>query len=407
VQEKPSEAEATLLERAKRHLLGNYRPYPVVMAYGKGSELYDSEGRRYLDFCAGVAVCGLGHAHPALVRTLAEQAASLLHVSNYFYNLENVELAAELCAATGFDRAFFCNSGAEANEAALKLSRRVFFERGDKARVRILAFDGAFHGRTLGALAMTGTPAYREGFGPPLEGVDHVPYGDLAAVEARLGADLAAIIVEPVLGESGVLLPPEGFLAGLRKACDACGALLVFDEVQVGMGRTGRFLGSDHSGVRADAITLAKGLAGGVPIGALLVREALAGGLPPGSHGSTFGGNPLASSAARCVLRVLTEEGLIEGAARKGERLGKGLAAVAARHPELCSGERGLGLLRAIKLNGSKHSRDVLPHFTEAGLLVTAAGPAAVRFSPPLVVTDAEIDEAVEKTDAAIARAKG
>jgi acetylornithine/N-succinyldiaminopimelate aminotransferase len=405
VQDKPSEAEAALLERAQRHLLGNYRPHPVVMAYGKGSELFDCEGRRYLDFCAGVAVCCLGHAHPALASTIAEQAASVLHVSNYFYNLENIELAAELCAATGFDRAFFCNSGAEANEAALKLVRRVFWERGDKERVRVIAFDGAFHGRTLGALALTGTPAYRDGFGPLLGGVDHVPYGDIAAVRARLGSDLAAIFVEPIMGESGVLLPPPSFLAELRQACDDAGALLVFDEVQVGMGRTGRFLGSDHSGVRADAITLAKGLAGGVPIGALLLREALAGGLPPGSHGSTFGGNPLASAAARCVLRVLHEEGLVEKAVAKGERLGAGLARVAARHDALCSGERGLGLLRAITLTGDRPSRDLLPYFTEVGLLVTAAGSGAVRFSPPLVVTDTEIDEAIDKADAALARA--
>ncbi len=396
---------AELLDAAHRHLLGNYRPAPIVFTHGQGSELFDSQGRRYLDFCAGVAVCCLGHAHPALTRAIGEQAARVLQVSNYFFNEENVRLAEELCGRTGFDRAFFCNSGTEANEALLKLVRRWFHEAG-RPRVRVIAFDRGFHGRTMGALALTGTEAYRVGFGEPLAGVEHVPFGDLEAVEARMADDVAAIVVEPLQGEGGVLPAPLGFLEGLRALCDRHGALLAVDEIQTGLGRTGKFLGLEHSGVQADAITLAKGLGGGVPIGALLVREALANGLPPGAHGSTFGGNPLASAAARTVLRVLAEEGLVEAAARKGARLGAGLAEVAARHPALCTGERGQGLLRAITLTDAIQARDLLPVASEEGLLVTAAGPSAVRFTPPLVVTEGEIDTAVELIDRALTRAE-
>ncbi len=398
----PTEPLDELVSTAKRHLLANYRPPALVMSHGRGSELFDTEGNRYLDFCAGVAVCCLGHAHPALSAALSAQASRICHVSNYFYNYENVMLAGELCAATGFDRAFFCNSGTEAVEASLKLVRRWFHEQGEP-RVRLIAFEKAFHGRTLGALALTGTPAYRVGFGDPLPGVDHVPYGDLKAVAGLMGSDVAAVVVEPLMGEGGVIPAPTGFLQGLRELCDAHGALLVFDEIQTGIGRTGKFLAADHTGVAADVMTLAKGLGGGVPIGALLLREQLADGLPPGAHGSTFGGNPLASVAARTVLRVLRDEGLVEAAARQGERLGRLLAGLAAKHPTICLGERGMGLLRAITLTERVAARDILPVAREHGLLLTAAGARALRFTPPLIVTDAEIDEAVDKTDRVLA----
>jgi acetylornithine/N-succinyldiaminopimelate aminotransferase len=397
-----TDGEAALLAMAGRHLLGNYRPAPIVLARGKGTEIWDVAGRRYLDFCAGVAVCCLGHAHPELERALGAQAGVLLQASNYFYNVENVQLAAELCAATGFDRVFFCNSGAEANEAMLKLARRHHHERGDKARVRLLAFEGAFHGRTMGALTLTGK-RYFDGFGEPLAGVDHLPYGDLDAVAAQLGNDVAAIVVEPLQGEGGVLVPAPGFLRGLRELCDRAGALLCVDEVQTGMGRTGKLLALEHDSVRADVIALAKGLGGGFPIGAVCVREALAGALPSGSHGSTFGGNALGSVAARTVLRVLREERLIEAAAVRGAQLGAGLAALAERHPRLCSGERGLGLLRAVVLRDVVQARDLLGPAREHGLLLTAAGPRGLRFTPPLTVSEAEIEEALELAERTLA----
>jgi acetylornithine/N-succinyldiaminopimelate aminotransferase len=397
-----SHASDPLLALAGERLLGNYRPAPFVLQRGRGSELFDTHGKRYLDLCAGVAVNALGHAHPRLIGAIAEQAGRVMHVSNYFYSEENIRLAGELCAKTGFDRAFFCNSGTEAVEAMLKLARRHFWASGHKNKYRVVAFDHAFHGRTLGALALTGTPKYKEGFGPPLEGVTHVPYGDLAAVEEVMGADVAAIVVEPIQGEGGVFPAPAGYLAGLRRLADRHGALLLVDEIQTGVGRTGRFLGAEHDGVRADAIVLAKGLGGGFPIGALLLREALSGALPPGAHGSTFGGNPLASAAARTVLAVLDDEDLVEGARVKGEHLARGLARLVDEHPAAFVGARGRGLLQGLILADGVDPRDALARVREHGVLLTAAGSNVLRFTPPLVVTTAELDEGLLAVKAAL-----
>jgi acetylornithine/N-succinyldiaminopimelate aminotransferase len=327
------------------------------------------------------------------VAAISEQAAKLMHVSNYFWNEENVLLAKELCEKSGFDRAFFCNSGAEANEAMFKLARRHFHAKGER-RPKIVAFHNAFHGRTMGALSMTGTPKYREGFGA-VEGVVHVAYGDIDAVVKELGADTAAVIVEPVQGEGGVLPPPSGFFAKLREACDANGSLLLCDEVQTGIGRLGRWFGFEAHGVRPDAIALAKGLGGGFPIGAMLTTEALSGALPPGTHGSTFGGNPLGSAAARAVLRILDEEGLVTAAKAKGARLSSMLSELAKELPNVCEGERGEGLLRGLVLKQGFVVRDILPKLAEEGVLLTAAGERVLRFSPPLVVSDAELAEGV------------
>lgn len=390
--------ETEYLAAAAKHLYGNYRPAPVVMARGQGSALFDVEGRRYLDLCAGVAVCAVGHAHPTLVKAIAEQAARTMHVSNYFYNDRNIELAQALCERTGMARAFFCNSGAEANEALIKLARHHFWGKGDKARQRIVAFDNAFHGRTLGALSMTGTPKYREGFGE-LGAVTHVPYGNLAAVEAAMGPDVAAVIVEPVQGEGGVLPAPDGFLKSLRATCDRQGSLLLVDEVQTGIGRLGTFLGHQREAdVRPDAVALAKGLGGGFPIGAMLTTEALKDALPPGTHGSTFGGNPLACAASLAVLEILDQEKLVDGARTKGEALSSMLNELARSLPDLCEGERGVGLLRGLLLKPGMVARDVLPRLQAAGVLLTAAGERVLRFSPPLVVTREELQEGVNLT---------
>ena len=383
----------SLLATAKARLYPNYKPAGIVLSRGKGCEVFDVDGKRWLDLAAGVAVGAVGHAHPTLTKAIADQAARLVHVSNYFYNEENILLADELCQKSGMARALFCNSGAEANEALFKLARRHFFAKGEP-RTRILAFHNAFHGRTMGALSMTGTPKYREGFGG-LEGIEHVAYGDLEAVKAKVGPDLAAIIVEPVQGEGGVLPPPAGFLAGLREVCDRSGALLLMDEVQTGVGRLGTWFGYQKAGVVPDAISLAKGLGGGVPIGAMLTSEALSGALPPGTHGSTFGGNPLACAAARAVLRVLEEEGVLASVGPKGERLSAMLSEVARALPNVCEGERGEGLLRGLVLKPGYVVRDILPKLADAGVLLTAAGDRVLRFSPPLVVTEAELAEGV------------
>ncbi len=382
-----------LLATAQKYLYPNYRPAPMVLARGEGCQVFDVDGRRWLDLCAGVAVCAVGHSHPKHVAAIQAQAARLMHVSNYFYNEENVLLAKELCEKSGFDRAFFCNSGAEANEALFKLARRHFFAKKED-RPTILAFTNAFHGRTMGALSLTGTPKYREGFGA-VEGVVHLPYGDIDAVTKAMSKHVAAILVEPVQGEGGVLPPPAGFFAKLRELCDAHGALLLGDEVQTGVGRLGHWFGFQSYGVKPDAIALAKGLGGGFPIGAMLTTEALAGALPPGTHGSTFGGNPLACASARAVMRILDEEKLVEGARTKGERLGKMLAEVATALPKVCEGERGAGLLRGLVLKQGFVVRDILPRLADAGVLLTAAGERVLRFSPPLVVTEAELAEGV------------
>jgi acetylornithine/N-succinyldiaminopimelate aminotransferase len=391
-----------LLAVGQARLLANYRQAPIVLERGQGSEVWDTTGRRYLDLCAGVAVTSIGHAHPRLTAAIAEQAGRLLHASNYFFNAENVHLADELCVTFGYDRAFFCNSGAEANEAMLKLARRFYYAKGDKERYRVVAFNQSFHGRTMGAVTLTGNPKYHEGFGPPLAGVTHVDYGDVAAVRAAMGPDVCAIIVEPVQGEGGVLPPPPGYFAELRRLADEHGALLLVDEVQTGMGRTGRWLGQEHEGVRGDAISLAKGLAGGVPIGAMLVTEQLAHALPPGTHGSTFGGNALASVAARTVMSVIRDENLIAAAEARGNQLARGLAALAEKLPRAAVGERGRGLLRGLILAPGLDPRAVLNVTREHGVLLTAAGSNVLRFTPPLVVTAAQIDEGLARVEAAL-----
>jgi acetylornithine/N-succinyldiaminopimelate aminotransferase len=388
----PTNSELVAL--ARDTLYGNNPPATIAMVRGKGCELFDADGRRWLDLCAGVAVCSLGHAHPAVVRAIAEQASRLMHCSNYFYNEPNILLAADLCRRTGFARAFFCNSGAEANEALVKLARHHYFGCGEPSRVRFVAFDNAFHGRTLGALSLTGTPKYREGFGP-LGPVTHVAYGDAEAVEKAMGSDVCAIVVEPLQGEGGVALAPPGFLARLRSIADAHGALLLVDEVQTGVGRLGRFLGSDGTGARPDAVALAKGLGSGFPIGAMLTTERLAGALPPGTHGTTFGGNALASATALAVLRVLDEDKIVEAVYAKGTQLGALLRKLCGELPEVCESARGEGLLWGLVLRPGLTARSVLARLQERGLLLTAAGERVLRFSPPLVVTMAELAEGV------------
>lgn len=389
----PTNAE--LLDLAKTYLYGNYRPAPFVLTRGKGCEVWDVEGKRYLDMAAGVAVCAVGHAHPKYVARIAEQVARLGHVSNWFYNDENIFLAKELAEKSGLARSLFCNSGAEANEALLKLARRHAFNRGDTARTKLLAFDNAFHGRTMGALSLTGTPKYREGFGE-VPGIVHVPYGDLDAVKRVLDASFAGVVVEPVQGEGGVLPAPAGFLEGLREACDAVGALLLVDEVQTGVGRTGTWFGFQQTAVTPDAIALAKGLGGGFPIGAIVTSEALGGALPPGTHGSTYGGNPLACAAARAVIAILEEENLVEGAREKGEHLATELRALVAELPNVCELERGQGLIRGLMLRPGYVARDVVAKAALSGLLLTGAGERVLRFVPPLVVTKSELSEAVK-----------
>lgn len=388
---------AELLETAQKHLYPNYAQPKIVIDHGRGAQLWDTDGRRYVDFYAGIAVSTLGHAHPKLVSAISEQAGRVMHLSNYYYTAPNLELAGRLCALTGMDRAFFCNSGTEAMEASLKLTRRYFYDAGSVDRNVILAFDNSFHGRTMGALAATGQKKYREGFGP-LTGVVHAPYGDLARVSELLNDKVAGVVVEPVQGEGGVVPAPAGFLKGLRDLCDKSGALLIADEIQTGIGRTGKFLAFDHEGVKPDVVALAKALGGGFPIGAMLCRKGLEKVLPPGSHGTTFGGNPLASAAALCVLKVVEEEGLVERAARIGDSLATSLAGLANKHAAVASA-RGKGLLQGLVLTDPAQGPDFVSALREAGLLVTFAGGVALRITPPLNITDAELSEGLQILD--------
>jgi acetylornithine/N-succinyldiaminopimelate aminotransferase len=391
-------AQDDLVALGRDNLYPNYRQPPLVIVRGEGSRLWDAAGKQYFDLFAGIAVSTLGHGHPRLAAAIAEQAKQLIHLSNYFYNQPNVELAAKLTKLAGMDRVFFCNSGTEANEAMLKLARRHFFAKGEPERLRIIAFDNAFHGRTLGALAATGTPKYKEGFGPMLN-VTHVPYGDVARVRQEMGPDVAGIIVEAVQGEGGVLPAPPGFLRALREIVDEAGALLLADEIQTGMGRTGTFLGFDQDGIKPDALSLAKGLAGGVPIGAMLVKAHLAEALPAGSHGSTFGGSPLASAAALAVLDVMEKEQLLAAVQTRGAELAKRLTDLQAKYPRLVATTRGRGLLQALVLKDDVDARAVLGKLQDAGVLLTIAGGQALRFTPPLNITSGELGAALDVLD--------
>jgi len=394
-----------LVAAGRRLLTNNYRQAPIVMARGEGCTLYDVEGRRYLDMTAGVAVCVLGHGHPGLADAIAAQARRLLHVSNLYYSEAQLQLAEALSRRAFAGRVFFCNSGAEANEAALKLARRYqIVTRGQPERTEIVAFDNSFHGRTLGALSVTGQPKYREGFGPLVTPVRFVPFGDVAAARAAITDRTAAVIVEPIQAEGGINLPPAGYLQELRRACTDAGAVLIFDEIQTGTGRTGTFYAFESERVVPDVVTLAKGLAGGVPIGAMLANEEVARGFEPGTHASTFGGNPFATAAALFVQNAIDELGLLENCREMGGHLGSALLRLAERRRPRTRGARGRGLLQGLIIDGDP--ADVVTRARAAGLLLSVAGANIVRFVPPLIVGKAEIDEAIEILDHVLGEAR-
>ena len=395
-----------MLVRARAVQLGNYRPAPLVLSRGEGCRLFDVDGRAYLDLSGGVAVVSVGHAHPVLAVAIAEQAARLMHVSNLFYNDRAIELAEAIVARTQFDRVYFANSGAEANEAMLKLARRYHHDRGDEERVEIVAAWRSFHGRTMGALSVTGQPKYHEGMKPLIGAVRFVDYGDAAALRAAVGPRTAAVILEPIQAEGGIHIAPDAYLREARACCDQAGALLLFDEVQTGYGRTGRFLAQEHSGVGPDACALAKGIGGGFPLSAMAVTERVAGGLPPGSHATTFGGNPLACAAGLAVLRIFDDERLVERAAAHGDYLAGRLAGLGERHACVVD-VRGRGLMWGVELAADRDVPAVIEALRARGVLAALAGPTVVRFVPPLVVTRAELDEGVDALDAVLAAGAG
>jgi acetylornithine/N-succinyldiaminopimelate aminotransferase len=377
------------------YLMHTYARFPVRLVKGRGSRAWDDHGKCYLDFISGIAVNTLGHAHPALTEAVCRQAETLVHCSNLFHIPQQEQLAETLCRLSGLDQAFFCNSGAEANEAAIKLARRYWHDQGSSRRTVITATQ-SFHGRTLNTLSATGQDKIKLGFDPLMPGFLHVPYGDVAALEAAIDEDTAAIMLEPLQGEGGVNMPESGYLSAVRELCDNEGVLLILDEIQTGIGRTGTMFAFQHEAAIPDILSLAKGLGGGFPIGAMLAKGPIAAAFTPGTHGTTFGGNPLACAAALAVLDTVEREHLIANARAQGERLFAGLNAIAERHAAVRQ-VRGLGLIAGLELD-----REAAPFITscrDSGLLLLLAGPKVMRFLPPLNVSADEIDEALAIVD--------
>ena len=382
------------------HSFQNYGTrLPYTFVRGAGARLWDDEGREYLDFLGGIAVVVMGHNHPRVTQAIAHQAGCILHTSNFFYIEPQVKLAEKLSDMSGGMRAFFCNSGAEANEAAIKIARRTAYDNGDSERNEIVTLWKSFHGRTLGALAATGQPKYQEGFGPMPGGFRHVEMNNIEDLRASVTEKTAAVMFETILGESGVLPLDEAYVKAARQICDEKGALLILDEVQCGMGRTGQFFAHSWYDVEADMIPLAKGLANGVPIGAVLAREEIALALTPGSHGTTFGGNFLASAAALATLEAMEEENAIENAAKVGAYFEEKLSDWGQQTGLADQGARGRGLMLGLELN-RPIARDLMLKSLENGLVLNAVGDSILRFLPPLNISHADVDEALEKLDA-------
>ena len=384
--------EAELYMQAGRRL-------PVTLVRGEGTRVWDEDGKQYLDFVAGIAVTSLGHSDADLAEVIAEQARTLVHVSNIFYSVPQIELAELLIGNSCFDRVFFANSGAEANEAAIKLARKWGQQHKDGG-FEIISTNDSFHGRTLTTVSATGTPRYREPFGPPVPGFVFVDYDDVDALRAATNDRTVAVLLEPLQGEGGINVPAADYLRRVREWCDERNLLLIVDEIQTGVGRTGTLWAYERAGVEPDIMTLAKGLAGGVPIGCALAKEH-ASVFEPGDHGSTFGGNPLATAAGSHVMRRLVEGGLLANVDERGDQLTRQLAGLEDRH-EVVQGVRGHGLLRGLELR-DEIAADIVTAALAKGLLVNPVRPNVVRFMPPLTVTAEEIDEAVDIIDAVLA----
>jgi len=375
------------IELSGRVLVNSYARSPVAFVRGKGTRLWGADGKEYLDFLAGISVVGLGHCHPKVVAAIKKQAGTLLHTSNLYHIPQQAELAQKLVEASFADRAFFCNSGAEANEGAIKMARRWAHKRGKGGEV--ICMEGSFHGRTLATLSATGQSKYQQGFEPLPAGFPKVPFGDIEAVRKAITGQTAAVLVEPIQAEGGVRMPPAGYLKGLRKLCDSNEILLIYDEVQTGMGRTGTLFAYEQEDAPPDIMSLAKSLAGGVPIGCVLAKEECAQVLDPGSHASTFGGNPLACAAANAVMDVMTADGFLEGVRDRAAYMKEALGSLI---PKLHGAKeiRGRGMLWGMELDGE--ASPFVKAALERGLLIGVAGPKVLRFAPPLVVTRKDID---------------
>lgn len=382
-----------LKDDAAAYLMQTYSRHPISIARGRGAKVYDLEGREYIDFVGGIAVNVLGHGHPDLVQAIQRQAAQLIHTSNLYYTEPQVRLARLLVDHSFADRVFFCNSGAEANEAAIKLARRYGHERHGANRFEVITMKNSFHGRTLGMLTATGQDKVQKGFEPLMPGFAYAPFNDFSALEAMVNDHTAAIMLEPIQAEGGVYVADRDYLRRLREFCTQKDILLIFDEIQTGIGRTGTFFAYEQLGVKPDIMTLAKGLAGGVPIGACLATESVASAFTPGAHASTFGGNPLACAAALAVCRVLLEGRVLDHAKRMGEYLAKGLTDCKDRY-RIVTDIRGLGLLQGMEVDTD--AKTLVADALARGILINAANERVLRFVPPLIISQQEIDKLLE-----------
>ncbi len=391
---------ADWIARGDKHIAKTYGRYPLVPVRGEGCRLWDADGKAYLDFLAGVAVNSLGHCHPKVVAALQQQAATLIHCSNYYHIPQQIELAEILCANSFGERVFFCNSGAEANEAAIKLARKYSKETHGDNRFEIITTLGSFHGRTLGGISATGQEKVRLGFEPVVPGFSYIPFGDIEALRSAIRPSTCAILLEPIQGEGGVNEPPAGYLAQVRELCDAHNLLLIFDEVQVGCGRTGTLFAHQGEGIEPDIMTLAKALAGGPPIGAMVTRETIGESFGPGSHGSTFGGNPLMAAAGIAAMKALLEDGILDNCVAMGAILRKKLEELQSRYPFIV-GVRGRGLILGMEL--SIEGGAIVNKALKRGLLLNCTAVKVLRFVPPLIVSEAEINEAMSILDGILA----
>ncbi|RZB37419.1 MAG: acetylornithine/N-succinyldiaminopimelate aminotransferase [Desulfobacteraceae bacterium Eth-SRB2] len=385
-----------IIKKADQVIAKTYKRFPIVIAKGKGCTLWDTEGKKYTDFVAGIAVCNLGHAHPGVSKALSMQADTLFHVSNLYYTIPQVDLASWLTENSFADRVFFCNSGAEANEAAIKLARKYFKEKGENGRYRIISMEHSFHGRTMATLSATGQDKIKQGFEPVLEGFDYVPFNDISALRGTIGPSTCAVLIEPIQGEGGVRCPDPDYLKAVRQACDETGILLIFDEIQTGMGRTGRLFAYEHFGIPPDIMTLAKALANGLPIGAMLAREEVADAFGPGSHASTFGGTPVVTAASLEVVRVLSEENIIDHCKNIGGYFKDRLSWLKDRH-EVIEDVRGMGLLLGMKLK--IEGDQIVASCMEKGFLINCIQGNILRFIPPLIIEKEDIDALVACLD--------
>ena len=388
--------EKEIMALADENIMNTYKRFPIVLVKGSGIKVWDVNGKEYLDFVAGIAVCNLGHSHPQVIATVKEQLENLTHVSNLYYTEPQAQLAKLLVYNSFADKVFFCNSGAEANEAAIKLARKYTHENMGPDKFELITMKDSFHGRTMATITATGQEKFQFGFTPLLEGFTYVPFNDLQALEARISNKSCGIMVEPIQGEGGVNIPDTQYLARMREICDRHGILLIVDEVQTGMGRTGELFAYEHSGIKPDIMTLAKALGNGFPIGAMLATNKIAKAFIPGNHASTFGGSPLAMAAANATVKTMLQEGILEHCRKMGDYFLLQLKKLQQKH-KIIKEVRGMGLMLAAQLN--IESGDIVNECLQKGLLINSAGSKTLRFVPPLIITTQDVDQAIKVLD--------